>query len=309
MTNPLVRPLFDGPLDIVGDVHGELQALKDLLRHLGYDEAGSHPEGRRLVFLGDLTDRGPDSPGVVALVQSLVETGKAQCVLGNHDLNILLGDPKHDNHWFFGEEWSLDGSDYITPAVLADDAIRLTILAFFRTLPLALERDDLRVVHACWDEKSIETVRQATDAVELHNECARQIQAEFAERPDIDKKVVDREIQNRNPVKMLTSGPERIALKPFDAAGKTRHHERDPWWYDYPLRSDTFCVFGHYSRYRTEPRDSATAFCADYAVAKRWQERLQPGFSGGFDGLLAAVRFPEKVVQFDNGDTEPVSAQ
>lgn len=107
----LVQPLFDGPLDIVGDVHGEIEALHSLLEILGYSDDGQHSQGRRLVFVGDLTDRGPDSPSVVDLVESLVKSGRAQCVLGNHDLNILLGDRKHDNHWFFGEPWSLDGSE------------------------------------------------------------------------------------------------------------------------------------------------------------------------------------------------------
>ena len=59
----LVEKLPDGPLDIVGDVHGELDALKQLLKVMGYSDAGEHPEGRKLVFVGDLTDRGPDSPG------------------------------------------------------------------------------------------------------------------------------------------------------------------------------------------------------------------------------------------------------
>jgi len=132
----LVQPLPDGPLDIVGDVHGEIEALGALLDRLGYAEDGSHPRQRRLVFAGDLTDRGPDRPAVIERVQRLVETGRAYCVLGNHDLNILLGHRKHDNHWFFGESWALDGSDEPTPAVLADDRIRDAVLAFFRSLPL-----------------------------------------------------------------------------------------------------------------------------------------------------------------------------
>ena len=53
----LVRPLFSGPLDIIADVHGEIDALRSLLRHLGYREDGTHAEGRRVVFVGDLTDR------------------------------------------------------------------------------------------------------------------------------------------------------------------------------------------------------------------------------------------------------------
>src|SRR5262249_14523400 len=85
----LVRELFDGPIDIGGDVHGEIQALNDLLARLGYEPDGRHPQGRRLVFVGDLGDRGPDSPGVVLRIRDLVERGTAQCVLGNHDFNAL----------------------------------------------------------------------------------------------------------------------------------------------------------------------------------------------------------------------------
>lgn len=133
----LVQPLFDGPIDVVGDVHGEIDALRDLLHHLGYTEHGDHPEGSRLVFLGDLTDRGPDSPSVVALVRGLVESGRAQCVLGNHDLNILLNLKKHDNWWFYGAEHKADDSP--TPQKGADLSIRASTIYFFRTLPLALE--------------------------------------------------------------------------------------------------------------------------------------------------------------------------
>ena len=116
----LVRPLFEGPIDVVGDTHGEIQALHDLLARLGYREDGTHPQGRRLVFVGDLTDRGPDSPAVVALVQRFVENGLAQCVLGNHDLNLLLGDEKYDNNWFYGREFLFEGA-VVPQKMLHDD--------------------------------------------------------------------------------------------------------------------------------------------------------------------------------------------
>ncbi|MBT8422614.1 MAG: metallophosphoesterase, partial [Gammaproteobacteria bacterium] len=90
----LVDSLFDGPLDIVGDIHGEIDALRQLLAGLGYDEAGNHPDGRRLVFVGDLVDRGPDSPAVLRAVRDLVNNGNAQCILGNHELNLLRDDEK-----------------------------------------------------------------------------------------------------------------------------------------------------------------------------------------------------------------------
>ena len=68
----LIQSLPSGPLDIVGDIHGEYDALRNLMLHLGYDEAGHHPQGRTLVFVGDFCDRGPNSPAVLALVQFLV---------------------------------------------------------------------------------------------------------------------------------------------------------------------------------------------------------------------------------------------
>ena len=92
-----------GPLDIVGDVHGEAGALLSLLDRLGYDYDGNHAENRRLVFVGDLVDRGPHSLAVVSIVKHLCDSGKAQCILGNHELNLLNGKRKHGNHWFWNE--------------------------------------------------------------------------------------------------------------------------------------------------------------------------------------------------------------
>lgn len=79
-----------GPFDIVGDVHGCRSELEALLGRLGYDIGGSrHPEGRRIVFLGDLVDRGPDTPGVLRIVMRMVEAGTALCLPGNHEMKLL----------------------------------------------------------------------------------------------------------------------------------------------------------------------------------------------------------------------------
>ncbi len=84
-----------GPFDIVGDVHGCLSELLALLAKLGctltkepYWKATPR-EGRKLVFVGDLCDRGPDTPGVYCLVMDAVNRGVAFCVLGNHDDKLL----------------------------------------------------------------------------------------------------------------------------------------------------------------------------------------------------------------------------
>ncbi|AJE43023.1 polynucleotide kinase-phosphatase [Streptomyces nodosus] len=73
-----------GPFDIIGDVHGCSAELEVLLGKLGYVD-GTHPEGRTAVFVGDLVDRGPDSPGVLRRVMSMVASGDALCVPGNHE--------------------------------------------------------------------------------------------------------------------------------------------------------------------------------------------------------------------------------
>ncbi|MFE3374469.1 polynucleotide kinase-phosphatase [Streptomyces anulatus] len=73
-----------GPFDIIGDIHGCRSELDTLLGKLGYVD-GAHPEGRTAVFVGDLVDRGPDSPGVLRRVMSMVSAGNALCVPGNHE--------------------------------------------------------------------------------------------------------------------------------------------------------------------------------------------------------------------------------
>ncbi len=89
-----------GPFDIIGDVHGCFDELCEMLLKLGYiinrfQENGenykhrvTHPENRKVIFLGDLVDRGPDSVNVLRLVMCMVNSGIAYCVPGNHDLKL-----------------------------------------------------------------------------------------------------------------------------------------------------------------------------------------------------------------------------
>ena len=87
-----------GPFDVIGDVHGCRAELETLLERLGYvlvrDDTerlvdAAHPAGRRAVFLGDLVDRGPDSPGVLRLVMGMVKSGNAFAVPGNHEHKLV----------------------------------------------------------------------------------------------------------------------------------------------------------------------------------------------------------------------------
>ena len=82
-----------GPFDIIGDIHGCFDEMIDLLESLGYrlDENGiaAHPAGRRLGFVGDLVDRGPENVKVLRFVMANVRSGSAFCVPGNHDAKLL----------------------------------------------------------------------------------------------------------------------------------------------------------------------------------------------------------------------------
>ena len=84
-----------GPFDIIGDIHGCYDEAVELLRNLGYEisetasgSTAAHPAGRKAVFVGDLVDRGPNTPAVLKLVMNMVRDGHAHCVAGNHDVKL-----------------------------------------------------------------------------------------------------------------------------------------------------------------------------------------------------------------------------
>lgn len=90
-------PLFSrrheehGPFDIIGDIHACSSELFELLGELGWtiEPELKGPEGRKLIFLGDLVDRGPDPVGVLRFVMDAVKSGQAICVPGNHDIKLV----------------------------------------------------------------------------------------------------------------------------------------------------------------------------------------------------------------------------
>jgi protein phosphatase len=98
---PIDRRGERGPFDVIGDVHGCLDEMADLMRQLGYEiteQAGADgrtayavrpPAGRKAVFVGDLVDRGPKVVAVLRTVMGMVEAGTALCVRGNHDDKLL----------------------------------------------------------------------------------------------------------------------------------------------------------------------------------------------------------------------------
>jgi hypothetical protein len=264
--------LPDKPLDIIGDIHGELDALDSVLSHLGYNADGEHPEGRYLVFVGDLIDRGPNSVGVANRVRKLIQAGRAAAILGNHELNLLRGERKHGNDWFWGEENPHDA--IFAPFTTASREERTEILRFFSSLPLTLSRQDLRITHAAWHEPSLTALADTTQTKpigELFSRFDQQVDSALSiggwlgeaskERSQWREDFVDSKIampmlpaiahcdemrQMQNPLRVLTSGIERTANEPFFSSGQWRFTERVPWWNEY--KNNIPVVVGHFWR-------------------------------------------------------------
>ena len=342
----LVQPLPPGALDIVGDIHGEYAALVQLLAHLGYDHEGNHPEGRHLVFVGDFCDRGPDSPSVLGLVGGMLASGKAHGVLGNHEINLLREDAKDGSGWFFDSRVEADKPKY-APFARMPEAQIPGMLEKLNQLPVALERKDLRVVHAAWLPRQIEMARELPcgsarasydhfEGIAAEQSVIKRIAQRMREEdrswphsledyrhePPFLPAHSESELNKAmvNPLKVLTTGVERECRNPFYAGGKWRFVERVAWWNEY--NEEPAVVVGHYWR-RLRASDAPAhgsqfenlfggttplswhgqrnnVFCVDYSVGARWLNRLR-GEDPGERSKLAAMRWPERVLVFDDG--------
>lgn len=213
--------------DIIGDVHGCATKLEQLLDDLGYapDETGAyrHPE-RRAVFVGDLIDRGPEQLRVLEIVKPMVDSGSAQIVMGNHEFNAIAYHTEHPER----------SGEYLRPHNEKNQAQhqkfldqvtgeqRAYYLEWFKTLPLWLDLGDLRIVHACWHEKSMKVVEQELGSNRL-NTLDQLVRASTKGERLYDA------------VEILLKGPE-ISLvdrgqPPYlDKDGHRRTEARVRWW-------------------------------------------------------------------------------
>lgn len=272
MTYQAIQTLPDAPLDIIGDVHGELTALQNLLHHLGYDALGYHPDGRKLVLVGDLCDRGPNSPAVLAWFKQAYDAGNALMVLGNHELNLLAGDPKDGAGWFFAERMTQDA--HYLPWQRLPEYQKGDLVAWLATMPLVLQREDVRIVHAAWLPESLAQLQTApaNDLVSQYKQWDIQLKHDVQQadwyanylteeqyyhtiledaqhKPPFMHAIArfEWERSRAHPIRALTSGTEKIVDKPFYAGGRWRFTGRCRWWEDY--QDDVAVVVGHYWRH------------------------------------------------------------
>ena len=213
--------------DIIGDIHGCADLLDALLSKLGYrivEGVWTPPDGRQAVFVGDLIDGGSDQLRVLETVKALVDDGAARIILGNHELNALCwatenprkpGTTLRDH----SEKITKQHCEFIDQLSEAQQAFYLD---WFLTIPLWLELDGVRVVHACWDEEARKTAEEL-----LGGNCLGDVDhlVEAATKGSALKSAVD----------ILLKGPE-LKLTDYDLpsfvdkGGHPRDEARLRWW-------------------------------------------------------------------------------
>ena len=286
--------------DVIGDVHGHVEQLEALLRRLGYAERGGawRHDDRIAVFVGDLIDRRSGHQlATLRLARNMCEAGAAKIVLGNHEFNAVayatvdparLGycrphsEKNHGQHREFLEEVGFD-----TP-------LHRSVLEWFRSIPLWLDLDGLRVVHACWSEADIAHLEGVLDPDRTLND-------EVVIAGTTKGSTTYRAVEN------VLKGPEVDMAGHWylDKGGVRRDRARVAWWLpdattirglavipdgttlhdadetsveslpniqadgSVPRYSDDVpVVFGHYWRTGAFAIESTIAVCVDYSAGK-----------------------------------------
>ena len=287
--------------DIIGDIHGHGQALIDLLEHLGYTKSKTgyqHPT-RKVIFLGDFIDRGEhlrQHIQLLSVVMPMVDNGHALAVMGNHEFNALAFHTEHNDmplrrhnvknikqHLAFLNEFE------------SEPKLKQDVLDFFYRLPLWIELDGLRVVHACWDKNKIDILQKLTV-----NQCMTPELLIEANQPESPAYLAIETLLKGVEVNL----PSGISFK--DKDGHLRTAVRIAWWNseathlgevvlpgnldigeasNHPLspalpkyqKDERPCFIGHYWLKGTPKPLTENVACVDYSVAK--------------DGKLVAYRW------------------
>ena len=209
--------------DIIGDIHGHAEHLKALLKTMGYTRKGmgfAHPE-RKVLFLGDYIDRGDHIPETLKIVQEMTLAGDAIALMGNHEYNaICFHFPERE-----GGHLRKHSIKNILQHIKTLEQFRERqnayegYLDWFKTLPLFVEVDGFRAVHACWHPLHIRRLRDTLVDDRLNDDL---IYAANEEASPLNAAV---EITLKG---MEIPLPEGITFK--DKGGDTRSEMRVKWW-------------------------------------------------------------------------------
>ncbi len=212
--------------DVIGDVHGRADLLIELLIKLGYQPCGDsyfHPQ-RSAVFIGDLIDNGPQQTEVLALVRAMESMGRAKVIMGNHEYNAVCyatRDPDSPKYWLRPHnEKNMKQHQGFIDAFKGDNQAYWSAIHWLRQLPVFLELDGARFVHACWHQKTLDKVKPLLGP---NNEISHDLLVRSAKLGNLEYDAFE----------ILLKGPEMTLPEGhnfFDKYGNTRCDIRVKWW-------------------------------------------------------------------------------
>jgi hypothetical protein len=147
--------------DIIGDIHGYAKTLEAMLTKLGYTKKSGYyvHNQRKAIFVGDFIDRGPAIRECLQLIKLMIDNGSALAVMGNHEYNaICFNTPlKNGKGWLRERNPKNIKQHFATIEAFKDyPGEWKNYLDWFMKLPLYLDFGNLRIVHAFWDNHTIE---------------------------------------------------------------------------------------------------------------------------------------------------------
>lgn len=297
--------------DLIGDIHGHADELIKLLKHLGYsltDTGYAHAQ-RKVIFLGDFIDRGEhlkQHKALMDVVMAMVTNGHAHAVMGNHEFNALAYHTLHNGYYLRPRtEKNTKQHQAFLNEFDSEPELKEEILNFFYSLPLWLELDGLRVIHACWDQSHIDHINSISTNKQLTKEMLIEASTEGSPLYEAIETLLKG---------VEVSLPPNISFK--DKDGHERNAVRVQWWKDeattlgevaLPAGVDIAdaanlsipntvpkydshlppCFIGHYWLDGIPAPLSRNVACLDYSVAK--------------DGKLVAYRWNgEQTIKKEN---------
>lgn len=279
--------------DIIGDIHGHADELDALLHKLGYElknNVYTHPEGRKVIFLGDYIDRGPKIRETLHIVKNMCDAGTAEAIMGNHEFNaVCFATPNKVNGGFYrAHTFTEINQHFETLKQFKGFENEWGIfLNWFKELPLFIEKDNFRAVHACWDEQHINWLKN-----NYKGKLTIDFLANFNNEDSVENKVIEETLKGKEVT--LSNG-----FTFFDKDGTERSECRLKWWLPlehriknsdilmmcsdefgsqliegdkkYNYTSDKTVFFGHYWLKGNPFIENEKAICLDYSVAKNGQ--------------------------------------
>lgn len=290
--------------DLIGDIHGHCTTLQKMLTQLGYAEqegVWQHPT-RKIIFVGDYIDRGPQIKETLELVKRMTDAGHAIALMGNHEYNAVAYATQGGSGDYLRSHDAAHNKQHA--ATLNQFAAYPSewqgYLQWFKTLPLFLDLGNLRAVHACWDEEHINWLKE-NNYTTLSDELLHKAHQEKSQ----EKWVIEETLKGKE-----CNIPEKFVW--YDKDGHARTANRIKWWVQNKGANCGELLFScppemmdepvpNYKAINIYPADAPPVFIGHY-----WLEELEPALQAGNvvcldysvakDGYLAAYRWDGEAV-------------